>query len=41
VIRFGLDSYGSGGPVAGSCEDGNEFSSFKKAEKFLEKLSDY
>jgi len=40
--RCGLDSTGAGyGPVAGSCEYGNEPSSFIKGEEFLKQLSEY
>jgi hypothetical protein len=40
--RYGLDSSGSGqGPVAGSCEHGNEPSGFIKGREFLDQLRDY
>jgi hypothetical protein len=39
---LGLDSFGSGqGPVARSCEHGNELSGSIKGGKFLDGLSDY
>jgi hypothetical protein len=42
VGRFGMDASGSGHrPVAGSCEYGNEPSSFIKGEEFLKQLSEY
>jgi len=42
VLSCGLDSSGSGqGPVADSCERGNEPSSSIKGEKFLDWLRDY
>jgi hypothetical protein len=37
VGNCGLDASGSGsGPLAGSCEHGNEASSFIKGEEFLD-----
>jgi hypothetical protein len=37
-----MDSVGSGyRAVSGSCENGNESSSFIKGEEFTEQLSDY
>jgi hypothetical protein len=39
--RCGQDSYGTGyGPVAGSCERGNESSGPIKGREFLDQLSD-
>jgi hypothetical protein len=42
VGRCGLDVSGSGmGPVAGSCEHGNETLTSIKGGEFLDLLSDY
>jgi hypothetical protein len=40
-VRLWTDSTGSGCPVAGSCEHGNEHLSSKKGGEFLDPLRDY